>query len=70
MGYFSEKQIEMEELELAEEENQEDMSCHFDERNYLDGGWWANQDAEMREEELAHIELLAEIQEYRSQGYM
>jgi hypothetical protein len=66
MGYYSEKQIEMEELEEAQEE----ASLHFDERNYTDGAWWSNQDAEMREEEIAHVERQAEIQEYRTQGHM
>lgn len=42
----------------------------FDEREYLDGGWWSEQDAEMRQQELDEIESLAEIQEYRTQGYM
>jgi hypothetical protein len=35
-----------------------------------DDDWWRDQDAEMDQEEMKAIESLAEIQEYRTQGYM
>lgn len=43
-----------------------DFDCHD-----LDGSdWWREQDAEMQRREEEEIEILAEIQEYRTQGYM
>ena len=69
MGYYSEMDIEMqdEEFVLSDDELQ---ALDFDLRDADDSDWWQAQDAELEAEELAHIERLAEIQEYRTQGYM
>lgn len=32
--------------------------------------WWRQQDNDMRRQEIEQIEIAAEIQEYRNQGYM
>jgi hypothetical protein len=66
MGYFKQIDIEQQELEL----NLAEQALDFDENNYTDGAWWSEQDAEMREQEQKQIEAQAEIQEYRTQGYM
>lgn len=45
-------------------------SLDFDRDIVEDRDWWRQQDAEMEQRELEEIEVLAEIQEYRTQGYM
>ena len=60
MGYF--KQIDIE-----NKEREEFGALDFD--NHImndDDTWWHEQDAQMRAEELEHIEAAAEIQEYRT----
>lgn len=42
----------------------------LDRDSYADPDWWKQQDDEMTAEEERQIEILAEIQEYRTQGYM
>jgi hypothetical protein len=67
MGYFSELDIEINEIDAIEAT--EERALDFDEKNYLDGAWWAEQDAEMRQEEIEHVEAQAEIQEMVHNGY-
>ena len=82
MGYFSELDIEMQNEEIeargieAEQLEQEidfdwqaEQAVDFDENNYTDGAWWAEQDAELRAAEVAHVEAQAEIQEMIHNGY-
>ena len=76
MGYFSEMAIELSDSLLSDsmdnwqkEQAKDENALDFDERNYTDGAWWAEQDAEMQAEELAHIEAQAEIQEMIHNGY-
>ena len=50
--------------ELAIEIEESEMELNFDERNYTDGAWWAEQDAERviaDRDELRKIESDAEI---------
>jgi len=67
MGYFSELDIEINEIDAIE--STEERALDFDEKNYLDGAWWAEQDAEMRQAEIEHVEAQAEIQEMVHNGY-
>ena len=62
--------IELEEKE--EREALEQMALDLDEiAKILDTDeWWREQDRDMEKEELEMIEALAEIQEYRTKGYM
>ena len=55
-----------EELEELEREQGLDLDAIYS----ADGEWWREQDSDMTSEELADIEARAEIQEYRTQGYM
>lgn len=68
MGYFKELDIQLQEDFLDEE----DLALDFDARDGDAEEWWRAQDDEMQmlEEEEQQIERLAEIQEYRTQGYM
>ena len=68
MGYFSELQIEIEEIDAIEATDE--RALDFDQRNYLDGAWWADLEAEQMEaERMQQIESLAEIVENRVNGY-
>jgi predicted DNA-binding helix-hairpin-helix protein len=49
--------------ELAE------MALDFDERNYTDGAWWSEMDAELHEQEMRQLESDAEIDDIRRNGY-
>ena len=72
MGYYSELAIEI--AEIDEIESTEERALDFDERNYTDGAWWAEQDAEKREVEQAerdlNIEQQCELLGYRLEGAM
>jgi hypothetical protein len=59
MGYFKEKAIEIEESE---------MDLNFDERNYTDGAYWSELEAEQiiaEHDELTRIENQAAIEDER-----
>lgn len=68
MGRMSELHIEMQEMEEAQqiERAQEELA----EMRATTKDWWTEQDQEMDAEEERALELKAEIQEYRTQGYM
>jgi hypothetical protein len=79
VGRFKNLDVQIQELEegiaLLELENLErelrplDFDC-CDPDYSDDVDWWKQQDAELEREELEEIERKAEIQEYRTQGYM
>jgi len=59
MGYYKDKAIEQEESEMA---------LDFDERNYTDGGYWSERDAERvmaEHDELTRIENQAKLEDER-----
>jgi hypothetical protein len=56
--------------ELAIELEESEMDIDFDQRNYTDGAWWAEQDAEMVREELKQIESDADIFQEQRGGYL
>jgi len=72
MGYFSELDIEIQEIDAIEATAE--RALDFDEHNYLDGAWWAEQEAERAEQDRiamdANIEQQCELLGYRLQGYM
>ena len=47
----------------------EEMALDFETMDLQDGDWWRQQDAEMTRREREEIEALAEIQDYRINGY-
>lgn len=67
MGYFSELDIEMQENQDSELQEKE---IDFDKRNYLDGAWWSEQDAELHEQEMRQLEEQADIFALRQGGYL
>jgi hypothetical protein len=80
MGRFSEMQIEMQEqadelefdwqAEQQRDEQEMAQELDFDARNYTDGAYWADLEAEQMEaERMQQIESLAEIVENRVNGY-
>ena len=44
-----------------------ETAIDFDERNYLDGAWWSEQDAEMMRDEMEALEVEAEIFDARQE---
>ena len=70
MGYFSELDIDRQEID--EIEATAERALDFDNRNYTDGAWWADQDAERHEVEQqemdANIEQQCELLGYRLSG--
>ncbi len=60
----------MNELDIEIQEASEEQELDFDKRNYLDGAWWAEQDAEMREAEMKQIESDADIFAEKQGGYL
>jgi len=66
MGQF--KRILTEIAETARLEPSE-TAIDFDERNYTDGAWWAEQDAEMQQKEAEQLERDAEVADMRLNGY-
>ena len=54
------------------EQAKDEQSLDFDERNYTDGAWWAEQDAaryEAEQDEIRRINAQAEIEDMRLNGY-
>lgn len=68
MGYFSELDIERQEIDAIEAT--EERRLDFDQRNYLDGAWWTEQDAELHDEEMKQLESDAEIFDLQRGGYL
>jgi len=76
MGYFSDMQIELSDSLLSDslenwqqEQAKDEQSLDFDERNYTDGAWWSEQDAELHEQEMRELESQAAIEDMRINGY-
>lgn len=67
MGYFSELDIEMQE---NQDVDLQETELDFDKRNYTDGSWWAEQDAELHAEEMKRLEEEADIFALRQGGYL
>ena len=53
-----------------QEQSDREIALDLDAMSSADSEWWREQDAELTAEELQTVESLAEIQEYRTQGYM
>lgn len=72
MSRMSRLAIEISEMELLDPHN-EFGALDFDNHDPSmadDDDWWRMQDAEMTRDELDALEIQAEIQELRTQGYM
>lgn len=61
---------ERESQDTITEEEAREMALDFDNHLLMDADWWREQDAQYQKEEAEHIEREAEIQEYRTMGYM
>ena len=48
----------------------EEQSLDFDERNYTDGAWWSEIDARQHDDDMERLELEAEIFDLQKGGYL
>ena len=69
MGRMKELAIDIENGDITEADLAE-MGLDFDKRNYTDGAWWAEQDAELHEQEMRDLESQAQIEDVRLNGYV
>lgn len=69
MGQMKRIAIDLENGDITEDDLAE-MGLEFDKHNYTDGAWWAEQDAEMHNEEMAQLESQADIWQLERDGYL
>lgn len=69
MGALKNIAIDYENGDITEDDLAE-MGLDFDKRNYTDGAWWAEQDAELHEQEMIQLESDAQIFDLQRGGYL
>ena len=76
MGIHSEIDIQIQELEMGidlarlENTTEELQTLDFDTQNHTDDSeWWREQDAEMERDEMEALEIMAEVEDIRRNGY-